>query len=367
MAGKTFPGIGDSEDESSPLAPADAEDTGGTPASTSQFYSGPTVVDDAKVEEGLQKLRSLDLPLDAASASGSVDTALDIIESGGNQMPGFVPGLLKDGGRGTFIGHSVVAPLPIVVEPEKPFDDRMRGTLYGHMLHLPELVQQPTPEEPSSRELTLVDRSAPTSHAVAVYQPELARQHLDLANGIPEEAEAYPISNRNRSIPIDLDAGSGRKLVIRVAAAAIAIAAIVGAALIWLHMNSEEPDVPSRPAMTAQPLVPATAPSGMVIQPLRARPTVEVPPPAIERPAATARLDVPAAPEDEPPRARAAPERARTTATPRPASPPGAAAPARADHRRGPAAAPGEAPAKGRGGKKQVEDDPDGTLAPSIE
>jgi hypothetical protein len=366
MAGKTFPGIGDKEDDSSPLAPADAEDTGRTPAPSSQYYSGPTVVDDAKVEEGLQKLRSLDAPVD--SLPGAVDTALEIIESGGHDLPGFVPGTLKDGGRGTFIGHSVVAPLPLAPEPEKPFDDRMRGTLYGHMLHLPDLVQA-TPEEPSSRELTLVDRSAPTSHAVAVYQPQpqLAQHHLETA--IPEEAEAYPVSSRYRSIPIDLEAGSRRKLIVRVAAAAIAIAAIVGAALIWLHMNGEEPDMPIRPAVTAQPASPEAHPaarSPLLIQPLAPPAPAEAPAPAGDRLAPTARMDAPAHAADDQPRTRPAPERARTTSTPRPATP-AAAAPARAERRRPAAAAPGEAPAKARGGKKQTEEDPDGTLAPTIE
>src|SRR6185312_406190 len=174
MAGKTFPGIGDAEDESSPTARADDGDTGSTPLPASPYYSGPTVVDDAKVEEGLQKLRSLDAPADD-SLPAAVDTALDLVESGGHDRPGFVPGALKDGGRGTFIGHSVVTPLPVAPPAEKPFDDRMRGTLYGHMLHLPDLVQA-VPEEPTSRELTIVDRSAPTSHAVEVYQPARAYQ-----------------------------------------------------------------------------------------------------------------------------------------------------------------------------------------------
>ena len=59
MAGKTFPGIGDLEDEVPPLDPADAADSSGNSQS---YYSGPTVVDDAKVEQGLKKLRSLDAP-----------------------------------------------------------------------------------------------------------------------------------------------------------------------------------------------------------------------------------------------------------------------------------------------------------------
>jgi hypothetical protein len=349
MAGKTFPGIGDAEDESPELDPADAEDTGSVPAS--QYYSGPTVVDDAKVEEGLQKLRSLDAPSD--SLPGEADRALDIVESGRHQMPGYLPGTPYDGGRGTMIGHSVAPPVPAPPQPEKPFDDRMRGTLYGHMLHLPDAVLQPTPEEPSSRELTIVDRSAPTSHAVEVYQPEAARR---AAAAVPE-AEAFPISNRYRSIPIDLEAGSRRKTLVRVAAAASAIAAIVGAALIWMHMSNDEPDAPSRPAVVGQPSQPAHAaapaaapPSPVVVQPM-APPAPAVAPPPPDRPA-----------EDQL-RSRPAPERARTTATLRPSSPP-SGAPARAERRRG---STGDGPAKPRAGKRQVEEDPDGTLAPTIE
>ena len=48
MAGKTFPGIGDLEDES--LDPADGADSGATPTPSGPLYSGPTVVDDAKLE-----------------------------------------------------------------------------------------------------------------------------------------------------------------------------------------------------------------------------------------------------------------------------------------------------------------------------
>ena len=63
MAGKTFPGIGDLEDESPPVEPVDAADSDDNDDSDSRpFYSGPTVVDDMKVEEGLKKLRSLDAP-----------------------------------------------------------------------------------------------------------------------------------------------------------------------------------------------------------------------------------------------------------------------------------------------------------------
>ncbi|HXJ20773.1 MAG TPA: hypothetical protein VMT03_11110 [Polyangia bacterium] len=351
MAGKTFPGIGD-EDESSPVDPADASDSGATPAPGSPYYSGPTVVDDAKVEEGLLKLRSLDAPSDLLP--GEVDSALDIVESGGHQMPGWSSVVTKDGGRGTMIGHSVVPPTPVVPPAqEKPFDDRMRGTLYGHMLHLPDQLVQPAPEEPSTRELTIVDRSAPTSHAVEVYQPEAVRR---AAAGIPQ-AEAFPVSNRYRSIPIDLDAGSRRKTVLRVLAAGAAIAAIVGAALIWLHMNNDEPDQPTRPAAVAQPVQPAPPPVAPPAAPAPAAPPAAV---VVEPMAAPT---APSAVQPVPAVTRPAPERARTTATLRPATPP-SATPARTERHH---PAPGEGPAKPRPSKHQVEEDPDGTLAPTIQ
>ena len=321
MAGKTFPGMGELEDQS---ADPDAADSGATPAPSGPFYSGPTVVDDVKVEEGLQKLRALDAP--PAAVAGAIDTAAEIVESDGHQAPVPAPrsghsyaqpslhAPLKDGGRGTYIGHSVVDVVAPPVEPEKPYDDRMRGTLYGHMLHLPEL-KLPAPEEPSSRELTLVDQSAPTAQALEVYQPAAARAVArDLARraaaGIPQEAEAFPRSDRYRSIPVEVDSGSHNKVLLRVGIAAAAIAAIVGAAVIWLHTSTEEPELQARPAATAPQ---AAVPAAPIVAPARpATPPAAVPPPV------TATVDAPP-PEPvvaKPPRAAARPttERARTVA-----------------------------------------------------
>ncbi|HVY38153.1 MAG TPA: hypothetical protein VHM31_09460, partial [Polyangia bacterium] len=278
MAGKTFPGMGELEDQ-----PADPADSGATPAPSGPFYSGPTVVDDVKVEEGLQKLRALDAP--PAAVAGAIDTAAEIVESGGHQLPPYAhPSLhapLKDGGRGTYIGHSVVGGVP-PAEPEKPYDDRMRGTLFGHMLHLPDL-KLPAPEEPSSRELTIVDQSAPTSQALEIYQPEPPRAvSRDLARraaaGIPEEAEAFPRSDRYRSVPVEVDSAPHNKILLRVGIAAAAIAAIVGAAVIWLHTSTEEPELQSR---TAAPLpqvaVPAPSPPAPAVAPAPAPPPAAAP------------------------------------------------------------------------------------------
>lgn len=359
MAGKTFPGIGELEDES--LDPADAADSGATPAPSGPYYSGPTVVDDAKVEASLQKMRSLDAPLN--EVGGAEDSARELVESGAHQMPSFTPPLGKDAGRGTFIGHSVAEALP---QPpaEKPFDDRMRGTLYGHMLHLPEL-NLPAPEEPSSRELTIVDRSAPTSHAVEVYQPEVARR---AASGVPQEAEAFPRSDRYRSIPIEIETEAKNRTFVRVGIAAAAIAAIVGAAIIWLHTSTDDPEGPARPAVIAQPVAPP-APAPIVV------PTRPATPPAAAPPApATAEAAQPEAPSPKPVRdgLRPSTERARTL-TVRPATTPPAAPPARPEHHHASSSGPDEAPAapKARPSRSSHpaagEDDPDGTLAPTIQ
>lgn len=351
MAGKTFPGIGDLEDES--LDPADAADSGATPAPSGPYYSGPTVVDDAKVEASLQQMRSLDAPL--TEVTGPEDSARELVESGAHQMPSFTPPMPKDGGRGTFIGHSVVTPLP---QPpaEKPFDDRMRGTLYGHMMHLPEL-NLPAPEEPSSRELTIVDRSAPTSRAVEVYQPETALRR----GGVPQEAEAFPRSDRYRSIPIEIENETEAKnrTFMRVGIAAAALAAVVGAAIIWVHTSTDEPEPPARPAAAAQLAAPPPATAPIVV------PTAPPAPP----PAQAAQPEAPA-PKGARDGLRPSTERARTLAV-RPGTTPPATPSARPEHHHSSGSAEAPAAPKSKPPKPShpaaTDEDPDGTLAPTIQ
>lgn len=369
MAGKTFPGIGDLEDESAPLDLADAADTGATPAPAGQYYSGPTVVDDVKVEEGLKKLRALDAPPGAVTSE--VDTALEITESGGHEMPGYRPSFFPgapapDGARGTLIGRSVADPVQAPAEREKPFDDRMRATLYGHMMHVPDL-SVPSPEQPATQELALIDRSAPTAHAVEIYQPGASRR---AAAGIPEP-DSYPERDRYRSIPIEVETTSRGKVIVRTAIGMATIAAIIGAGVLWMRTNADEGEPPMRRTI-APPRLTEPPPAE------RVRPPVDIVPirPLVPSPsgaAATARAAVPPpAPEpssaeatdtgiDRPPaeHPKAAPEHSRAAATPA----------GRPEHRRtGGSASPDGTPSRGRSGKKpSVEDDPDGTLAPSIE
>ncbi|HZL18863.1 MAG TPA: hypothetical protein VFG23_14075, partial [Polyangia bacterium] len=158
MAGKTFPGIGELEDESPPVDPADAADSDSS--NSRPFYSGPTVVDDVKVEEGLKKLRSLDAPL--GPLTGITKAVVDALESGPSgsmevpidfpslDIPLAPPSPMTHHLRETSVGRNVVGPMAIQPESPPPFDDRaLRGTMFGHSIHAPEFAL-PAPEEPSA-------------------------------------------------------------------------------------------------------------------------------------------------------------------------------------------------------------------------
>ncbi len=152
-------------------------------------------------------------------------------------------------------------------------------------------------------------------------------------------------------------------MLLRVGIAAAAIAAIVGAAVIWLHTSTEEPELQvatrggSAPGGSPPPVAPVVAPA----QP-RPRPG--------RQPPAAAAVDAPAEPvAAKPPREAARPttERAaqRGGSTGHAAARPGLRAPnttvpAPSPRRRAAQTArPASVPS--------LEDDPDGTLAPSIE
>src|SRR5579871_1220332 len=166
MAGKTFPGIGDLEDEVPPLDPADAADS--LPAYT-EAYSGPTVVDDAKVEQGLKKLRSLDaLPGPNTGIHRAVTDALTDGPRATPQVPITVmpptpatprPAVTMFGlepVRETTLGRSVVEPM-MGQQVTPPFDDKhLRGTMFGHDTHLPDL------------DIAAVRKEIETSKALAV-------------------------------------------------------------------------------------------------------------------------------------------------------------------------------------------------------
>ncbi len=173
MAGKTLPGIGDDEEsdgqsgekDSSGVSLASANTEEPTPSrATNRMhqYSGPTIIDEDKVAEGLKRLRSLDEPL------GPIPNSMPTLKEGMPAVGGAAPpattatpaasaqGLAEIlRARGTAHGHAITglnAPGQIIVPAVG--DDRMKGTLLGHMLHLPDL---PTATEERPAEVRAIE------------------------------------------------------------------------------------------------------------------------------------------------------------------------------------------------------------------
>jgi hypothetical protein len=379
MAGKTFPGIGDLEDEVPPLDPADAADSAGS----GSYYSGPTVVDDAKVEQGLKKLRSLDAP--PGPETGIRATVTDALSDAGRVTPPvpaeaapLIPEITVDPSRGTAVGRSVSGPLP-GQQSTQPFDDKhLRGTMFGHGVHLPDIEPARRSEEvETSKALAVVERGKPTNQQIAVFQPGPYARY----RATPAESPYPPRTNRLNRTPIEVQPLPPRgKIVARILAAAACIGLIVVAALVWVRANTEDPG--AYPKSTAG--VPAA-------RPIDLHPLAPPPPAAPERvpeatPTPQAFAPSAATVVAEPAPSKAAPTSARNEATAS-AQPPAkttAALPAPARRTRGSRRHAGGEATDGSGkpdqgdkspppepkpakGKRVIEEDPDATMAPSIE
>jgi hypothetical protein len=414
MAGKTFPGIGDLEDESPPVDPADVADSDAS--GSRPFYSGPTVVDDVKVEEGLKKLRSLDAPpgpltgitkavVDALESgpSGSVEVPIEMspLELPSLDTPYKPPPAIPNHLRETAVGRNVVGPMAVQPESPPPFDDRaLRGTMFGHSIHAPEFAL-PAPEEPPAPgALALLNRGAPTK-TLAIYPPPPRAPA-----GPPTEPQPFPPTGQYRSTPltpISVVDPPRKKLFTRIALGGAAILAIVGIAVFWAR-PSDDSDSPAAAAAAAAanaaankiettPTAQATSPSTLV-PPVAAPPTTAPPAPTKPTPpgpaaASAAAATKPAKPSAEEPEAEAAtPAPTPTHAAPtigkpaarRPAEEQSAGdteTPARAHHahsggprRHGADADKGpdtDAPPAKTTRRRAPEEDPDATMAPSIE
>ena len=391
MAGKTFPGIGDLEDEVPPLDPADAADS----SDSQSHYSGPTVVDDAKVEQGLKKLRSLDAP--PGPMTGIHQAIADVLSDPARAAPAvpvpadlLMPEITIDPSRGTAIGRSISGPV-VGQQSAQPIDDRaLRGTMFGHGVHLPDLEEaRRAMLIETSKALAVVERGVPTTNEITVFQPGTYPPRAELPLG--REAPP-PRSNRVHAeeTPIELRTVLPRKtLLIRVVVAAACIAAIAVAALLWVR-STDEADFNAR-AANAIPASRPTRPAEVqqIVAPPAPRPSTPapqlapmVPAPAPPIPAATPSAESTrkvAAPRDNDLAAAAVPAETRPT---RPASPAESTArrphpaPAHPDRHRSPAASEAGGATKPDEGarsdkpvraKRSVEEDPDATMAPTIE
>jgi hypothetical protein len=395
MAGKTFPGIGDLEDEEPPLDAADAADSAGSAA----FYSGPTVVDEAKVEQGLKKLRSLDAPpgpqtgIHQAVADAIADPARVTPKVPADAAP-LIPEITVDPSRGTAVGRSVSGPLP-GQQTTKPFDDKhLRGTMFGHGVHLPDIEPARRAEEvDTSKALAVVERGKPTNQDIAIFQPG-PYAHYKATPTANAPSPPYPRQSRFYRTPIEVQPlPPRRKIIWRVIAAAACMGLIVVAALLWVRANTDDLSAPPRPAgvPAARPLdlhplteppptppeVPAAAPPEAHLPATAAPPAVPAPAPAAARPRPTAdRNDEAVAPP--PPAARPKPAAvipSVATHHTRPAAKrhneagaEGSGKPDQGDKSDGKPAGKSDAvEAKPTRAKRPVEEDPDATMAPTIE
>ncbi len=394
MAGKTFPGIGDLEDEEPPLDPADAADS----AESASFYSGPTVVDEAKVEQGLKKLRSLDAPLGPqtgihqAVADAIADPARVTPKVPADAAP-LIPEITVDPSRGTAVGRSVSGPLP-GQQTTQPFDDKhLRGTMFGHGVHLPDFEPAGRADEvETSKALAVVERGKPTNHEVAIFQPGPYSQYK-AKPAADAPSPPYPRQSRYYRTPIEVQPlPPRRKIIWRVIAAAACIGLIVVAALLWVRANTDDLSAPPRPAG-----LPAARPVDLhpLMPPPPAPPEAVPPPEATPPPQALAARPTAAPAIAKPAAAKPAPtsDRDDEAAVPAPThAKPTVAVPGPTHHTRPAAKRHNEAGAEGPDkhnqgdrsegkpagksdavearpskGKRPVEEDPDATMAPTIE
>ena len=385
MAGKTFPGIGDLEDEVPPLDPADAADSSDNSQS---HYSGPTVVDDAKVEQGLKKLRSLDAP--PGPMTGIHQAVVDVLADPARATPAvpvpadlLMPEITIDPSRGTAVGRSVSGPVA-GQQTTQPIDDRaLRGTMFGHGVHLPDLEEaRRAMLIETSKALAVVERGVPTTNEITVFQPGTypQREHIPLGQEPPVRSNRF----QAQETPIDLRTVSPhKKLVVRVAVAGACIAAIAVAALLWVR-STDEADLNARAASIPVPRPPKPVEVQQIVAPPAPPPSTPAPQPPVAagvRPPAESAPKVAAGPHNDDSAAAAVPAETKPT---RPSSSAEStarrphAAPAHADRHRSPASAEAGGAGKPDEGakpdkpdrptrKRPLEEDPDATMAPTIE
>jgi hypothetical protein len=413
MAGKTFTGIGIEDllrevppvgpDGAAPEAmpasvkegsPVGAPD-GGEEGDIRGVYSGPTVVDDDKVAEGLKRLRSLE----RTTAVGTGPPALDPV------LVGEVSELVADMDsseptkigmphqRPTAVGRSQGDDVPgqqMIVQP-----DNLRGTMFGHSVHLPDLHIPIDTDEGPSGPLYVPPKASSATQLVPYRRPAPTMPSVD-ASPNPSQpfhrGAAFPSNEadlRTETIP-----PLGKRMFVRTAAAIVGLAVVGGGGLAFWYYRASDAATPAPPPEL--PVSSAEAPG----QPRPSRAVAAPPEPAagIGGPAAgnagppgTAAAVEPAPPPAAKPSPAGDPpligntlpkrERAAATGEARPASTSldddavrARRRPARPERRRAAAAAvtpatessASEAPPKPVPRKKSAADeDPDATLPPS--
>jgi hypothetical protein len=389
MAGKTLTGIGEDEsgrhatDRSGPILEADPDvNTDKAPSTRAtdrmaMFASpaGGPAVDEDKVAEGLKKLRSLDEPL--GPIPSSMPTLKEGIPAIGGAPTHVNPAsvaaaaaaeLLRS--RGTAHGHALSVAAGVASSMPVSVDDRMKGTLLGHSLHLPDLPPESPQEENRPAEVREVARTVTPN--VIVHESVTS----DFSHG---DSRFFETEAGNSEYEPENPRG---KLMARGAIFVAIVSVFVVAAIAWVRVHRVEAPAPTEARATPPAPSAADNPSGIQVNvPVApaegaqaAAPTAAAPPPPPPAPApAPTAAAVPAA---EPPPPAPAPEEVQPAAPP--AEPAAASPPPRshARHREPSVLAAPTAPARAAHpaaphdtkttatlpGKRSKEEDPDGTL-----
>jgi len=306
-------------------------------------YSAPTVVDDAKVAEGLKQLRAWYQPDPEAPAVP--DDRESVVDS-----PAEPTKLGMPFPRPTAVGHAT-ATGPQQAEQRPALPDPMRGTMFGHDVHRPEF-DNPSGDAGAATDALgaaadrslvplsypIVDDGPPRNAETAQHSAEaMPDEHGPAAGGaapfadfLRREAErprhmgAFHLSRPDDTDSIEVPRA---RMTARILFAAFGVAAFVTAVVVWLQSGTPEP-MPSDPTfgVSSNPglWTPSSADPGAARAAAAAAGTSEVikpaaPPAAAVRPAAPAGVDVAAPAVRVPPKAdvpRAPTVRATSAETP---------------------------------------------------
>jgi hypothetical protein len=375
VAGKTFRGVGQDDDDDDRPRLIDEDDSRG-------LHSGPTVVDDQKVAEVLKKLRSLDKapgPLTGVAevivdSNSSEQTRIDdtgpAVQLGSAMEADTGPASLEDVmyplKRATAIGRSLSTPAdgqPVTVPA-----DAQRGTMFGHSIHLPD-VNAPDEEvdaELSSGAVHFLDGAPPPTQpfpladrpAVVVAPPTSA----------PIARFRTPFEPDLHTEVLDSPRPKSRRAFAFIVGLSVAGAGVYG----WSKYGGSHSPLPETQPQVAAPAVvpiPAAVPAAPAAPAEAAPAAPAAPEPAPSAPVAAPAAAAPTATAREP--AAAPPAAAREPAAAPPAEKPTAPAPAttsRSRRSRHSSERRTSTSAKARPAgeeRKAAPDDPDATMAPS--
>jgi hypothetical protein len=323
----------------------------------------PAPVDEDKVAEGLKKLRSLDEPLGAIPSSMPTVKELPAVVEPSAVTPATAALAAASElarSRGTAHGHAISPDLLIDVSRPVSVDDRMKGTLLGHMLHLPDV---PSPEEPKRTAEVREIASVPVPRKTLLIPPPEDDQPAPAA--FRSDARTFDTTPINEEPALE---NPRSKMVARGAIFLAVTSIFVVAAIAWVRGGKtdstviEHPVPPIQPASMENAAAPAPAPSEPANAPAPSAPTAAAPAAAPQAPLpAPAPAEAPPKLEEAKPAAHSRSRHHEAAPAPAAAASPGAKA-APPPHETTNPVVPTKPSTKPSTKTGKAQEDPDGTL-----